>query len=554
MRDYQEIFNRWAHLSNSELLTFEEVGAYIELANRTNDPQYVNKALLNMDFDTYNAISILKFLKDDNFAEKLRTYDAFLVPLLTTGRTLDVLNDNEVLQYFISMVSKYADGFLLRIAETLDVLNYKVITETSKVYTDLLTFGYSPVDIAYLNYTWLKQKVGQGLLKKLQCRLLSSLFELTTSFTERQKEIIQEVINCHEHRVTDLVWTKQFECSRVENDDNWEWLYGLVQEEKLHLNCIKPRPILAEDTSRFCILTYYEKLQCMDADVKFIEYRLRLEDMLNRVQFREYLDSFNRDIPMDTITNLAKLGYVGINELNLDQQYKVLRGITNRFSYEVFINNADYQNLKYLRISYANHIDCKRDFLNEDEQRLFISKILELSFNTDYDLFLQTLCSVIMDPDLVKLYDNQLLIDIVDYIKETLKSHVDFHKISKMLRNVLPSAEFQEFERAEKEKQELEELHREEELTAKKIAEMQEKFNNVESPEDLIETYNWFSSRRYLYNTDSVNEFLLTTATDKFFNNTNMTESLFKVLFLLWEKKLISYEIFKDLIGSKEVA
>lgn len=551
MNDYQKIFNRWADFSEAQLKEMGVAGAYVELAIRTNDSMWKSKAIETMDLDTYNAISAIELLKGGDFKGNLRLYESALIPLITVGRTLSVIKYPDVYRYLVSTVLSYCDGYLKKIIYNLNALSRKVISSKSRTYEHLLTFHYDPLEIAYLNYKWYGRYAGKSDLNKLVSNLLSALFECPDVFSEEQKGIIKELVNRFSDSENESAWSVELHCSKVENDNNWKWLYA---SKKFDIMCIRPNPILFEDTERFMCLNYHERLLCMDLDVAYVQHTMQFEEILDRLEFREYLDTLHRDLPNDTLFNLIKLGYLDIEEISKKTRDSIVIGIQSRLAYDYFITHKDYQSLEVIKLRnqwYGPNV-FYRSFLTDEEQKEFLSIIMSLAFDKGMNEFLTVLTDILCDSKLVQLYEKELLITIAERLSETVKFGIRDYKLNEIMQCILSDGEYQEYSAKQKERKELESLRAEEERTAKKINEIQTRYNDCNNYDELLRAYQDFCSSCW-YNKALVQELLLSRI-NKIYKDWELSDSGVKLFYTIWDLNLIDFERLQQVMKSREVA
>lgn len=551
MNDYQKIFNRWADFSEAQLKEAGVAGAYVELAMRTNDSMWKSKAIEIMDTDTYNAISAIELLKGGDFEGNLRLYESVLIPLITIGRNLSVIKHPDIYRYLVNTVINHCDGYLKKIIYNLHTLSRKVISSKSRAYEHLLTFHYDPLEIAYLNYKWYGQYASKSDLCKLISNLLSALFEYPDVFSEEQKGIIKELVNRFSNSENESAWSVGIRCSKVENDENWKWLYT---SRKFDLMCIRPNPILVEDTERFMCLNYHERLLCMDLDVARVQHTMQFEEILNRLEFREYLDTLHRDLPYDTLFNLIKLGYLNIEEISKKTRDNIVAGIQSRLAYDYFISHKDYQTLEMIKLrnQWCGPNVFYRSFLTDEEQKEFLSIIMSLAFDEGANVFLTVLTDILCDSKLVQLYEKELLIAIAKRLSETTKFGVRDYKINEIMQCVLSDEEYQEYSVKQKERKELESLRAEEERAAKKINEIQTRYNECNNYDELLGAYQDFCSSCW-YNKSLVQELLLSRV-NKVYKDWELTDSGVKLFYTIWDLNLIDFERLQQVMKSREVA
>lgn len=382
MRDYHKVFKKWSACATEDLLQQDDAGARVEYAIRTGLQEDRARAIKMMDFVPYNVIAGLELLSADNYDEELRLYETTLIPALLTSHLINVMEDHEVLAYFVDKVKNHADGLLKQVADLLHVLQVKVITRNSRQYLRLLSFRFTDFEIAYLNYVWLRRHIGTASLKKLEYNVLQALADSPDAFTEQQKIVIEECISFHGLETDNVLWTSHFDAITVTNNENWNYLYGLCRADKMSVKCIPVHPFLSSDTWKFQKLTYDEKLMFLDSDVAGLPHTLALEGMLDRVDFHEYMNTFNRKLPDDTFANLVHLHVIDLNDISSDNLHDYLTGLKTEEAVMYFLEHKEVQSLDLLRTSYWSYdLDVYKDFLSIENNKRLQSTVLDLAFD-----------------------------------------------------------------------------------------------------------------------------------------------------------------------------
>lgn len=392
MRDYHKVFKKWSACATEDLLQQDDAGARVEYAIRTGLPEDRARAIKMMDFMPYNVIAGLELLNEDNYDEELKLYETTLIPALLTSHLINVTEDQEVLAYFVDKVKNHADGLLKQVADLLHVLQVKVITRNSRQYLRLLSFRFTDFEIAYLNYVWLRRHTGTASLKKLEYNVLQALADSPDAFTEQQKIVIEECISFHGLETDNVLWTSHFDAITVTNNENWSYLYGLCRADKMSVKCIPVHPFLSSDTWKFQKLTYDEKLMFLDSDVAGLPHTLALEGMLDRVDFHEYMNTFNRKLPDDTFANLVHLHVIDLNDISSDNLHDYLTGLKTEEAVMYFLEHKEVQSLDLLRTSYWSYdLDVYKDFLSIENNKRLQSTVLDLAFDIGHKKAVQLL-------------------------------------------------------------------------------------------------------------------------------------------------------------------
>ena len=412
MRDYHKVFKKWSACATEDLLQQDDAGARVEYAIRTGLPEDRARAIKMMDFMPYNVIAGLELLNEDNYDEELKLYET--------------------------------DGLLKQVADLLHVLQVKVITRNSRQYLRLLSFRFTDFEIAYLNYVWLRRHTGTASLKKLEYNVLQALADSPDAFTEQQKIVIEECISFHGLETDNVLWTSHFDAITVTNNENWNYLYGLCRADKMSVKCIPVHPFLSSDTWKFQKLTYDEKLMFLDSDVAGLPHTLALEGMLDRVDFHEYMNTFNRKLPDDTFANLVHLHVIDLNDISSDNLHDYLTGLKTEEAVMYFLEHKEVQSLDLLRTSYWSYdLDVYKDFLSIENNKRLQSTVLDLAFDIGHDKYVAILVQMLENRKIVELYDKELIRSIFNELAETYKNTISSYKLNKIRENVLSPDELE---------------------------------------------------------------------------------------------------------------
>lgn len=551
MKDYHAIFTRYANYSLAELQNLNDSGAKIELAIRQNDRALSADALESLDNDTYNIISCIKLLEGEHFKECIRKLRVALVPALTTYRRLNLVVDSDVLLYAVDKLTDVAEGLLGSIIKHLNILRKKVIKSDSLAFKQLIEFNFSPYAIYLLNYKWYRGSASDSNLKKLQSNLLSALCESETPFDDLERGLILELLNDHPRHYSATLWSEDYELCGVTNYDNWLWLLDLTRKQVLSFNCIIIDTLQDEYNMHFRALNEYEKLQCFDDALARVAHVGVFKERLETLQFTDYLQTLHRELDQKAFHNAVKLGLIKPEEYSLDTQKRFVRGLKHKEAFKLFMANVELQNAEMLSEStygyYSYSVQIHKEFLSEDEQRDFISKVLDIYYDKGEDDYIRILVRIISDENLAVLYNRELLLDIIRAIKETFNNKVHSYNLNNMLRNVLSGEEYTEYINKQEEEKELARLAAEEEATARKIQYINETFAACQNYDELLYEYEQFKSS-YRYTTATVNTLLLE-ALAKVRDNWDISYSYTKLNYYLWDANVITHEEFIDVIS-----
>lgn len=554
MRDYHAIFNKWSEYSIADLQLRDEVGAKIELATRLKDSTLGASAVREMDNDTYNILSALKLLEGDNFEENVRRYESTLVPALTIGRTLDLQFDSDVLLYAINKLLPVAQGLLGNIVKHLNILQNKVISNNCVNFQQLLVYHYSEFAICLLNYKWLRTRTSENNLRQLQTNLLNTLFSKESEFLEDDKILIKEILRDHNVQWDNVRWTKSLDCKPVKNTENWKWLHSLCKTDELAIECIKVDILDEGMVERFNLLNNYEKIICCNHALAKARSKEMFTKAIERVNFQEYLMYLGEGLNTEVFNHAIDIDLINLEDYPLDVQINYVKGIDNKKAFEFFMSHSGVQNVNVIKTGYfLNASACYKIFLNDEENRAFISKVLEIVYNTADDSFVSLLSELLTEAKIVKLYTPETLKPIVQTLRETFKNEVSSYKINKILRNVLGDEEYEKIQALLREQEELQKLQEKEEETAESIKTINNSFNNCISFTELLAEYKKFITS-YRFENDLVNNILLQTI-EKYDDCWEHDDSYTRLYYALWDANKITHEIFLQMVSTEsEVA
>lgn len=551
MKDYHKVFKKWSTCATEELLQQDDAGARVEYAIRTGLPEDRAKAIRMMDFMPYNVIAGLELLNEDNYNEELKLYETTLIPALLTSHLINVTEDQEVLAYFVDKVKNHADGLLKQVADLLHVLQVKVITRNSRQYLRLLSFRFTDFEIAYLNYVWLRRHTGTASLKKLEYNVLQALADSPEAFTEQQKKVIEECINFHGVEVDNVSWTSHFDAITVTNNENWAYFYSLCRADKMSVKCIPVHPFLSGDTWKFQKLTYDEKLMFLDSDVAGLPHTLALEGMLDRVDFHEYMNTFNRKLPDDTFANLVHLHVIDLNDISFDNLRGYLTGLNTEEAVMYFLEHKEAQSLDLLRTSYwSSDLDIYKGFLSIENNKRLQSVILDLAFDIGHDKYIAVLVQMLENRKIVELYDKELIRSIFNELVETYKNTISSYKLNKIRENVMSPDELEAWKAEERVREAKESEERKIRKAEAKSREIKDKIDACTCYVELDYAFRELTSSRY-YDESEVLNAVYSKLVDTH-DDWERDESYARICYALWDNDVMSFEEFQRSVNSKE--
>lgn len=551
MRDYHKVFKKWSTCTTEDLLQQDDAGARVEYAIRTGLPEDRARAIKMMDFMPYNVIAGLELLNEDNYDEELKLYETTLIPALLTSHLINVTEDQEVLAYFVDKVKNHADGLLKQVADLLHVLQVKVITRNSRQYLRLLSFRFTDFEIAYLNYVWLRRHTGTASLKKLEYNVLQALADSPDAFTEQQKIVIEECISFHGLETDNVLWTSHFDAITVTNNENWNYLYSLCRADKMSVKCIPVHPFLSSDTWKFQKLTYNEKLMFLDSDVAGLPHTLALEGMLDRVDFHEYMNTFNRKLPDDTFANLVHLHVIDLNDVSSDNLHDYLTGLKTEEAVMYFLEHKEVQSLDLLRTSYWSHdLDTYKDFLSIENNKRLQSTVLDLAFDIGYDKYIAVLVQMLENRKIVKLYDKELIRSIFNELAETYKNTISSYKLNKIRENVLSPDELEAWKAEEREREAKESEERKIRKAEAKSREIKDAIDACTCYVELDYAFRELTLSR-CYDESEILNAIYSKVVDTH-DDWERDESYTRICYALWDNNVMSFEEFQKSVNSKE--
>lgn len=551
MRDYHKVFKKWSACATEDLLQQDDAGARVEYAIRTGLPEDRARAIKMMDFMPYNVIAGLELLNEDNYDEELKLYETTLIPALLTSHLINVTEDQEVLAYFVDKVKNHADGLLKQVADLLHVLQVKVITRNSRQYLRLLSFRFTDFEIAYLNYVWLRRHTGTASLKKLEYNVLQALADSPDAFTEQQKIVIEECISFHGLETDNVLWTSHFDAITVTNNENWNYLYSLCRADKMSVKCIPVRPFLSSDTWKFQKLTYDEKLMFLDSDVAGLPHTLALEGMLDRVDFHEYMNTFNRKLPDDTFANLVHLHVIDLNDISSDNLHDYLTGLKTEEAVMYFLEHKEVQSLDLLRTSYWSYdLDVYKDFLSIENNKRLQSTVLDLAFDIGHDKYVAILVQMLENRKIVELYDKELIRSIFNELAETYKNTISSYKLNKIRENVLSPDELEAWKAEEREREAKESEERKIRKAEAKSREIKNAIDACTCYVELDYAFRELTSSRY-YDESEILNAIYSKVVDTH-DDWERDESYTRICYALWDNNVMSFEEFQKSVNSKE--
>lgn len=551
MRDYHKVFKKWSTCATEDLLQQDDAGARVEYAIRTGLPEDRARAIKMMDFMPYNVIAGLELLNEDNYDEELKLYETTLIPALLTSHLINVTEDQEVLAYFVDKVKNHADGLLKQVADLLHVLQVKVITRNSRQYLRLLSFRFTDFEIAYLNYVWLRRHTGTVSLKKLEYNVLQALADSPDAFTEQQKIVIEECISFHGLETDNVLWTSHFDAITVTNNENWNYLYSLCRADKMSVKCIPVHPFLSSDTWKFQKLTYDEKLMFLDSDVAGLPHTLALEGMLDRVDFHEYMNTFNRKLPDDTFANLVHLHVIDLNDVSSDNLHDYLTGLKTEEAVMYFLEHKEVQSLDLLRTSYWSYdLDAYKDFLSIENNKRLQSTVLDLAFDIGYDKYIAVLVQMLENRKIVELYDKELIRSIFNELAETYKNTISSYKLNKIRENVLSPDELEAWKAEEREREAKESEERKIRKAKAKSREIKDAIDACTCYVELDYAFRELTSSRY-YDESEILNAIYSKVVDTH-DDWERDESYTRICYALWDNNVMSFEEFQKSVNSKE--
>ena len=550
MKDYQEIFTRWSAVSTEELSQIDDAGARVELALRTKSPIHVQNAIDNMDMDYYNVFSMIPLLELGDFAENVSKFDSTFIATLLLCSNMQSVLEPDVLLYAVNKLGSVATGFLQKITQHLSLLQHKVLQRNSKAYLQLLRFHFSDFTIAYLNYKWAGRQMSDNSLLKLQSNLLNTLFEQNEPYSQFDKDLIVSVLHDHPRYVETINWSKRLDLVDVNNDENWEWLYGLRCEGLIDYSCVRVNALLAQEVPRFFKLMHKDTIQSADQSFARAGMRENVLRAVERLNLSNYLEDKYREFPQETFKNLVRVGILDLNDCNANNRESFLKGLQTRDAYNYFKENKDIQSLKYLTLRqyYREEIDYYKKYLSEDEQREFISLVLDIVYNESEDKYVNLLSEMLMDERVTMLYDKGLLLPIVQYLTETFKSSITSYKSNKMLKNLLSEEEYNEHFSKIQEQERLEQIKRDEERTAKLIVQVNEMYNECTNFAELEEVYtklcsDWRMDKKIVKRA-------LADHVMKHQDDWEQNANFANLQCILWQEKLITLDAFRESLGT----
>ena len=551
MRDYHKVFKKWSACATEDLLQQDDAGARVEYAIRTGLPEDRARAIKMMDFMPYNVIAGLELLNEDNYDEELKLYETTLIPALLTSHLINVTEGQEVLAYFVDKVKNHADGLLKQVADLLHVLQVKVITRNSRQYLRLLSFRFTDFEIAYLNYVWLRRHTGTASLKKLEYNVLQALADSPDAFTEQQKIVIEECISFHGLETDNVLWTSHFDSITVTNNENWNYLYSLCRADKMSVKCIPVHPFLSSDTWKFQKLTYDEKLMFLDSDVAGLPHTLALEGMLDRVDFHEYMNTFNRKLPDDTFANLVHLHVIDLNDISSDNLHDYLTGLKTEEAVMYFLEHKEVQSLDLLRTSYWSYdLDVYKDFLSIENNKRLQSTVLDLAFDIGHDKYVAILVQMLENRKIVELYDKELIRSIFNELAETYKNTISSYKLNKIRENVLSPDELEAWKAEEREREAKESEERKIRKAEAKSREIKDAIDACTCYVELDYAFRELTSSRY-YDESEILNAVYSKVVDTH-DHWERDESYTRICYALWDNNVMSFEEFQKSVNSKE--
>lgn len=547
MKDYQEIFKRWRDIPIEALSDIDDAGARVELAIRTNSPELKRQAIELMDTHAYNVLAGIWLLEKDEFKEQVQMYEPCLVPAISIGNDLDLRKEDNILLQSVKALESYASGMLGKMVAHISSLYKKIVYPGSSSYLGLLRMHFSEFDIAFLNYKWLRMQTGDSNLAKLQSNLLSVLFSKSTGFDEADKELILQVCKDHSRYTDDISWTKGFECDDVVNDDNWYWLYEQYEAGLISFNCLAVYPITNQDISRFNALKFSEKIICINKSVLRINQAADFYRMLNKINFTEYLDEINNTKDSRVFDKLIQLDIIKLDDLSEDRITEYVDGIKNKKAFDYVISHPEIQSMEIFRsYQWYSHLeDFYKSFLSADDNRKLIEVYLNTAYNVSDNNFLSCLSETLQHEEVVNLYDNTIIRDIVLYLVETFKNDYSPYILKRIIKNCLPADEADLLIAALENEEEIKRASERQKRELERDARVMETLSDCNSFEDLNEAYEQY---RYNYNKKKLCA-LIVDVINKIGASWGFSDVYVKLNYEMWQEGAIDFEAFQNAVA-----
>lgn len=507
-RDQENLFCMWKLFSNDELRESTLAGAKIELASRTKDANDVQQAVLALDSNTFNAIFVLTLFEDDKLQKLLFEKDVYFVTTLVSGRTLCVEENAQLFLYLKDRLYGKTKGVLGKLADSLDVLTKRFIRGNSAVFTNLYELGFTKLEAKYLNYEWLKDKVSDVRRANEFVTLMDCYFALRVELSTQQKKFIQRELQVKFYYPVNGAKTigeyvSKF-CERVAVlDENWEFARSLVSDKLLLKdNKISSAiPFLSSDEKRFISLDREEKFYSIDNCLPAIKSKESLLLLLDKYDFREYLEEFDRDFYVETIDAMIRLGIRDYDNFTDEELKKILKAGASKSLLFYLMKNSRINILNQLGFyTYSvNESNLFRYDFSTEEQKSFISYIIQVMYDKESDSgFINFVIQLLKTKQLVKFYDRELLLDIVRLlIKDFSNSFYDYGE--SLLELYAPSEEYEKYcnDVAEAERIRKEELKKRAfDNFCRKTRETMQNIETVSELEECVDNY-WSHDNNY---------------------------------------------------------
>lgn len=459
LENQQNPFVLWKLHSDEELRELDLSGAKIELAARTKDEEDIKAAIASLDDNSFNAIFILTLAEnDEQLKDLLFKLDTHLTPLLTDQRNLKVEENDKLFKYLAHRVLGKITGPLNVLAGYLQSIEKRTLTTQSSILKKMITLGYSRSDTLYLNYAWVKQKVGDSSRIKLLALLISEYFDSDVELTEVQKNFIKRELQSrpkYPSSDNEVMGDRIVEYCYVsaKNYNNWLFAKQLTEEGILpeHNRFIFSIPFLQSDEQRFTELTKIEQFYSLDYSLEGIKTKQALYDLLEKFDCMDYLNLQGRKISYETLVQLIRLGVVSYNDLNP----KVIGNIMNSKALNSSVINylmspdCNVKVKELVNFSYSGN-NIKTLFspnISKEEQRKFISFVIQEMYDTCNDrAFVNFIIQLLNYKDLAKYYDKSLLLEISNFVVNNFPECFSWYcKADDTLKLYMEPADFQKY-------------------------------------------------------------------------------------------------------------